>query len=84
MRSDISKGNGDPLPETEKDASVYELLKGKLKFTNESQWVRIVLFLIMALFFIGAFWILKGSAIIAFMTRKLADKWHSALRLFRK
>ena len=79
MRSDISKGNDQQLPETEKDASVYELLKGRLRFTDEPQWVRIILFLIMALFFIGAFWILKGTTIFTFLSRKLKDKWQVLL-----
>ena len=87
MRSEVSKDNGKPLPDepsTEKGVSVYELLKGKLKFTNEPQWVRIVLYLITALFFIGAVWLLKGSAIFAFLTRKASEKWHEVRRLFNR
>lgn|GEM_PF-6444054 len=53
---DVLEKNSTP----EKEASVYDLLKGRLKFTDESPWVRIVLYLITALFFIGACWILKG------------------------
>jgi hypothetical protein len=81
-----SNGNKEQLPEnasTEKDTSVYDLLKGRLKFTNESQWARIVVYLITALFFIGVCWILKGSAIIAFLTKKLNDKWHAVSKFFK-
>jgi len=85
MKSD-SNGDRKPLQEDasgEKDASVYDLLKGRLKFTDESQWVRIVLYLITALFFIGACWILKGSAIIAFLAKKFHDKWQTVSKFFK-
>jgi hypothetical protein len=85
MRSE-SKANKEQLPEnipTDNDASVYELLKGRLKFTNESQWTRIVLYLITALFFIGIFWLLKGAAILGFLSRKLGDKWNTVSRFFK-
>jgi hypothetical protein len=59
------------LPENsspENNNSMYNLLRGVLIFRDESQWVRIVLYSIMVLFFLGTFWLLKGAAIFAFLT----------------
>lgn len=86
MKSD-SNGNREMLPENtsgDKEASVYDLLKGRLKFTDESPWVRIVVYLITALFFIGACWILKSSAIFAFLTKKIHDKWQMVSKVLGK
>jgi hypothetical protein len=77
-RKKLSRGASGETP------SVYELLRGKLTFSDEPQWVRVLLYLITAVFFIVLFWILKESALFAFITRKLSEKWQTMFKLLKR
>ena len=67
-----------------KEPSQYDLLRGKMNFTNEPLWFRLVLILITAAFFISMAWALKEWVIPALVAKRITGiKVQSLMKLFK-
>jgi len=64
--------------------SVYDLLKGRFRFTDEPLWFRMIIYSITALFFIGMVWTLQKWALPTIAIHNwLSPKLASLFRLLR-
>lgn len=64
-----------------KEPSIYDLFKGRLVFTDEPLWFRILLYLITALFVVAMIWALHEWALPTLAAKTFSPKIMEFLKI---